>query len=402
VNAADLRGGHQIDLLQEGMAFFPALIEAIEGSRREIRLETYIFHFDESGERVAQALEQAALRGVAVYLVMDAVGTPAVPPIWAQRFDQAGVQWRLFLPLGSFGLLIPGRWRRMHRKLCVIDEAIGFCGGINVLNDYFDLGHGLQHSPRFDFSVRVQGPLVADMRATMLSFWQRLQLRRDLKRLKFEGAKSVWRQLARGRQQVEHSYGVSQPGVSAALVLRDNVRHRSDIERAYRQAIARAREEVFIANAYFLPGGKLRRALIHAARRGVRVRVLLQGRYEYFMQYHAAKPVYRALLEAGVEIHEYQAGFLHAKVAVVDGKWATVGSSNLDPLSLLLAREANVVVSGAEFATNLQGRLERALTERSVPVDLAGLRARSFAQRCKDQLAYGLMRLTLFVTGRRY
>src|SRR5690606_3980994 len=151
----------------------------------------------------------------------------------------------------------------------------------------------------------------------------------------------------------------------AALLLRDNVRHRSDIEKAYLRAIGLAREEIIIANAYFVPGRKLRRALGLAAGRGVRVRLLLQGRDEYFPQYHAARPVYGELLAAGIEIHEYSPSFLHAKVAVIDAlgprPWATVGSSNLDPLSLLLAREANVVVENREFARDLRERLADAM-----------------------------------------
>jgi cardiolipin synthase len=120
----------------------------------------------------------------------------------------------------------------------------------------------------------------------------------------------------------------SLPTVHAALVLRDNLRNRSSIEKSYLKAIGHARHDIVIANAYFLPGGKLRRALVGAARRGVKVTVLLQGRYEYFMQYHASRPVFDALLKAGVEIHAYAKSFLHAKVAVIDGHWATVGSSN--------------------------------------------------------------------------
>jgi cardiolipin synthase len=191
-------------------------------------------------------------------------------------------------------------------------------------------------------------------------------------------------------------------GALAALVLRDNVRNRTRIERTYRKAIGDAHQEVFIANAYFLPGGKLRRALIHAARRGVRVRLLLQGRYEYFMQYHATRPVYGALLAAGVEIYEYQAGFLHAKVAVVDGNWATVGSSNLDPLSLLLAREANVVVHDGAFAATLRKQLDEAIASHGVRLERQTYANRPLRQQFLDQLAYGLIRLVLFLTGRRY
>jgi len=195
-------------------------------------------------------------------------------------------------------------------------------------------------------------------------------------------------------------------GMRAIFLLRDNVHHRTHIERSYRRAIARARHEVIIANAYFIPGGRLRRALKHAARRGVRVQLLLQGRYEYFMQYHAARPVYGALLAAGVEIYEYEPSFLHAKVAVIDAHgarpWATVGSSNLDPLSLLLAREANVVVKDAAFARQLRQRLARAMADAGRPLDPQAYAHRPWRERLLDRMAFGLMRAALWVTGKRY
>ena len=137
-----LEPGHQLELLQGGEAFFPALIDAIDNSTREIRMETYIFNVAAAGAQVAAALERAGRRGVSVYLVMDGVGTPALPPQWSERFDQAGIEWRIFLPLGRLGVLIPSRWRRLHRKLCVIDGRVAFCGGLNVLDDYFDPNHG--------------------------------------------------------------------------------------------------------------------------------------------------------------------------------------------------------------------------------------------------------------------
>jgi cardiolipin synthase len=134
--------------------------------------------------------------------------------------------------------------------------------------------------------------------------------------------------------------------------------------------------------------------------------LLLQGRYEYFMQYHAARPVYGALLSAGVEIHEYTASFLHAKVAVVDADhdkpWATVGSSNLDPLSLLLAREANVVVADTAFAQQLHRRLNEVMAQQSQPVVASQDGQRPWHQRLRDWVAFGLMRLALFLSGKRY
>jgi len=395
-----LKFGHQLHLLESGEAFFPALEAAIDSSLREVRLETYIFHFDGAGARVAQALERAAQRGVAVYLVMDGIGTSEVPQEWSQRFADAGVQWHRFLPLGYWGLLIPVRWRRLHRKLCVVDTQTAFCGGINILDDYIDPDMGSMVSARFDFAVQVTGPLVADIHFVMVQFWTRLKATRQLRSLQLPRASQYWKQgadapAAEGKSRTGH-------GAAAALVLRDNFLNRSSIERAYRKAIAQARDEVLIANAYFLPGRKLRRALVLAASRGVRVRLLMHGSYESFMQYHAARPVLGSLLAAGVHIYEYRPGFLHAKVAVVDGHWATVGSSNLDPLSLLLAREANVIVVDGGFATALRSCILGAMDTSGERLDSSGYAARPWREHCLDLLAFGLMRLVLLLTGNRY
>lgn len=406
MTAPQLKPGHQVQLLQGGEALFPALVAAIDASLREVRLETYIFNFDAVGERVAAALERAALRGVKVYLVMDGFGTPSIPLAWAQRFTNAGLRWHLFSPLGRWGLLLPTGWRRLHRKLCVVDTQLAFCGGINILDDYFDPAYGVLESARFDFAVVVRGPLVADVHRAMVQFWGRLQLTRQLEHMEFKDARQTWKDSnvsARAAKSEPAVIAENAPGgINAMLVLRDNLRNRTRIERAYRKAIANAREEIVIANAYFLPGGKLRRSLVLAAKRGVRVRLLVQGRYEYFMQYHGARPVFGILLAAGVEIHEYSAGFLHAKVAVVDGRWATVGSSNLDPLSLLLAREANVVVDDVPFAQSLRDCLVKAMDTQGTLLDAPTYARRPWRQRLLDRVAFGVMRLLLFLAGRRY
>ena len=339
-----LTDGHHIQLIEGGQAYFESLIQALDQAQSHVLLETYIFDVHGAAVGVAEALERAALRGVRVWLLVDGVGTPKLPDVWRARLEQAGVECRIYLPLGTLGLLIPSRWRRLHRKLCVVDGHTAFCGGINILDDWYDPHHGTLSRPRLDFAVRAQGALVGHIQDSMAQLWWRLQgaqhardrqIPQAWRSFKAAGLPLPWKQsppLPDG----------SLPSSRAALLLRDNVLHRNQIERAYLKAIGLARHEVLIANAYFLPGRRLRQALVHAARRGVRVRLLVQGRYEYFMQYHAARPVYGALLAAGVEIYQYDASFLHAKVAVVEAHherpWATVGSSNLDPLSLLLAR----------------------------------------------------------------
>ena len=403
-----LRAGHQLQLLQGAQAFFPALIDAIDHSVLEVRLETYIFNAEGSGADVAAALERAASRGVAVYLVMDGAGTPALTPQWQERFRRAGLAWQFFSPMGQLGLLVPSQWRRLHRKLCVVDGLVAFCGGANVLDDFFDPNHGALKVARLDFTVRVTGPLVQEVHAVVSQFWWRLQA---VSTARAHDLRASWQAVHQSvvLAHQNQSAGPLPPmplngvaGARAGLVLRDNLRHRARIERAYRKAIGEATTEIIIANAYFLPGRKLRRGLIHAARRGVRVRLLLQGRYEYFMQYHAARPVYGALLAEGVEIHEYGVSFLHAKVAVIDNRWATVGSSNLDPLSLLMAHEANLVVEDADFARQLRAELEAAITQGGIPVDPQTYANRPWRQRLLDRIAFGLMRLALFLTGKRY
>jgi cardiolipin synthase A/B len=399
-----------LQLLQGGREFFPALVKALDAAHTWIQLETYIFDFHGAGAEVAEALIRAAKRGVTVQVLVDGIGTNALPAEWREKFAAAKVDWFVYSPLGTglsgLGLLVPERWRRLHRKLCVIDQHTLFCGGINVLDDFYDPNHGELEAPRVDFAVTMTGPLAVQAADAMALLWWRVQAgysaRQRHMATAWERFKVAGYGGRTGRAPLVAASDTGAGGPKAALILRDNLRNRSSIERAYRKAIGKARQEIIIANAYFLPGGKLRRALIGATKRGVRVTLLLQGRYEYFMQYHAARPVYGALLAAGVEIHEYEAGFLHAKVAVVDGHWATVGSSNLDPLSLLLAREANVVVEDRAFAEGLAGILRQAMVSQGRRMEPADHSHRPLGQRLQGWVAYALVRLALLVTGQRY
>lgn len=421
-----MRSGHQLLLLQGGVEFFPSLVQAMDAARMVVHLETYIFEFAGSALSVAEALERAARRGVVVRLLVDGVGTPHVPEEWQRRFADAGVALRIYAPLGRLGLLLPSRWRRLHRKLCVVDGVVGFCGGINIIDDQDDVALGRLTAPRLDFALRVAGPLVDDMVDTMEQLWWRMQAARRARQREFKAAWDALRSsrpvgdFSRLLQKIEAEadlgetalvagpFGETLPaplGVDSAratLLLRDNVSHRHDIERAYLKAIGEARQDIVIANAYFIPGRKLRRALTLAAARGVRVRLLLQGKYEHFFQYRAARPVYQRLVDAGIEIHEYAPSALHAKVAVVDRRWSTVGSTNLDPLSMLLAREANVMTNDRRFSSLLHGYLDGLVQHAGQLINAQTLSQRHWTQRLLDRVAFGIMRATLFVTGHRY
>ncbi|HRH05223.1 MAG TPA: cardiolipin synthase ClsB [Burkholderiaceae bacterium] len=392
-----------LSLLQGTKELFPALIEAIDAARHSIELETYIFDTTQSGADIAKSLAQAAARGVSVRLLVDGFGTPQLDAEWSLRFKQAGVHVLVFEPIVTFGFFIPSQWRRLHRKLCVIDKTLAFCGGINILDDFYDPNHGTLPAARFDFCVRVTGSLVPAIHQVTNQLWGQLAahelgMRKIPERMLTALEKFKQKQAPR---KFKSSLS-SQKLKYADLVLRDNVSNRSAIERAYLQAIGEARRSIVIANAYFLPGAKLRKALINAAKRGVKVQLLLQGKYEYFLQYHAVRPVYGVLLAAGIEIYEYTPSYLHAKVAVVDGVWATVGSSNLDPLSLLLAREANIVVQDKVFANSLSERLCTAILQNSKRIEPSELANRPWAQRIRDRIAFAFMRTSLWFIGKRY
>ena len=409
-----LQPGHHVRLLKGGTEYFSALVADFDRARVEILFETYIFEFTGAAIEVAEAIERAGGRGLTVRVVVDGIGTGEIPATWQARWNAAGVAWRVFNPARGWRLLLPARWRRLHRKLCVVDARICFCGGINVLDDYYDpTTHGKLAKPRFDFAVRVTGPLVVDAHETMARLWLRMKAAHEMRQFDFLAALAAVRKAAGVGTDADDpelnapnlSRGDEGPPPLAGLVLRDNFRFRKRIEHFYRYAINQARHELVIANAYFVPGVALQRGLVNAARRGVKVTLLLQGRYEYFMQHHTSRAMYGVMLDAGIEIFEYAPSFLHAKVAVFDseqGSIATVGSSNLDPLSLLLAREANVFVRDERFVSELREALMDAAKSGGRRVEKADYSKRPLVQRSLAWVAYAAMRIALFATRHRY
>ena len=375
--------GNRLTLLRNGTEYFPALEAALDAAATEVFLETYIFADDATGRRIAAALTRAAARGVAVHVLIDGFGSHAYHwPELLPQLKEGGVRAFIFRPKISPLTLRRTRLRRLHRKLVVIDGRVGFVGGINVIDD---METPRQTPPRYDFAVRIEGPLLADMHAEAVRLWQVVLWTQFGRRTPYEAAASPVTAAA-GSQR-------------AAFVIRDNFRHRSDIEDAYLAAIGGAQREIVIACAYFFPGRSFRRALREAARRGVRVVLLLQGRIEYMIMHYASRALYGSFLRGGIEIHEYRKSFMHAKVAVIDGTWATVGSSNIDPFSLLLAREANVVVEDAGFAGELRANLETALQEGANRLKHSDWRQQSWVTRVLMWLFYGLARLMTGMSG---
>lgn len=373
--------GNRITLLHNGAEYFPALESAIDEANQEIHLQTYIFKYDLTGISIASALKRAAQRGVAVHLLIDGFGSLSFPQKAIDNLIAAGVQVMHYRKEVFSFRFRRHRLRRMHRKLVVIDARIAFVGGINIINDYQKPGEPI---PRFDYAVKIEGPLLATIHSSARRLWMLVAWAHFKKR---------W---------ITHlelqPITIPVGNQRAAFVIRDNLRHRRDIERSYLKVIATAYNEIIIANAYFLPGRNFRQALIHAARRGVSVILLLQGKIEYRIQYHASRALYDNLLDAGIKIYEYQKSFLHAKVAVIDQYWSTVGSSNIDPLSLLMAQEANVMVLDQAFAMELRITLQRAM-EDSRPVSKIYWGKQSWINRSLNWISYYIVRILQGVLG---
>ena len=420
------KAGNDVSLLENGVQLFPALCAAFDAATTSIHVEMYIFRLDIAGKQLLHHLMQAAKRGLKVRVVIDGYGSAAEDETIARALRAAGGQCRIYRPepkhftLKSLDFM---RLRRLHRKIVVVDGTIGFVGGINFEDDYSTADPDVRTTdPRYDYAVRVAGPIVTDLVEALDLLWLRTRkYSKDIKHLRTRlrhfkrhrvttripepapatASAPISRPVVESASSVSSSAHTSNahPNMHAALILRDNLRYRRTIERAYLFHIAAAKTEIIIANAYFLPGGKLRRALIDAAKRGVKVRLLLQGKIEYQMQYHATRWIYDLFLRDGIEIYEYLPSFLHAKVAVIDGV-SFVGSSNLDPFSLLLAREANVLINDAGFTGQLRQSLENAMTRGSRIIELTLYGRRPFLGRIADGLSYLLLRIGVALSGK--
>lgn len=349
--------GNQVKLLENGEAFFPRVFECIAAAQREVLLETFILFEDKVGRALHAALLTAARRGVRIDITVDGYGSPDLSHSFVKSLTDAGVRIHVFDPAPRLWGLRTNVFRRMHRKIVAVDAERAFVGGINYSADHLaDYGPDAKQ----DYAVEIEGPLAQHIRGFAV---------RTL-RASRPGALSRARSALSGKPVADVADDLldrypaltevpRQAGdMAAMLVVRDNAHHRNDIERHYRIAIRSARERVVIANAYFFPGYRLLRDMRRAARRGVDVQLILQGAPDMPIVKTAANLLYHHLLTGGVRIYEYIERPLHGKVATSDSEWSTVGSSNLDPLSLSLNLEANVIVRDQSFNAQLRERLD--------------------------------------------
>ncbi|MDP1542780.1 MAG: cardiolipin synthase ClsB [Polycyclovorans sp.] len=339
--------GNRLHLLENGEQYYSAVLNAIESSQSEVLIETFILFSDEVGHALRAALIRAAQRGVKVVITVDGYGSPDLTPEFVGAMTACGIDFRYFDPRPRVCGRRTNSFKRLHRKLVIVDQKHAFVGGLN-----FSIEHLAAYGAdaKQDYALQIYGPLVKHVHVLACAL---------LNEQPMPPARPWWR----GRAEQPPGHLKPGQGASAKLIWRDNHHHQDDIDIHYRHAIRRARHNVTIANAYFFPSYRIIRELRRAARRGVNVTLILQGRNDHALAAWAARALYTHLIQSGVRIFEYTRRRLHAKVAVIDGHWATVGSSNLDPTSLSLNLEANVVVDDAEFANALQKSLHTLLVK---------------------------------------
>jgi cardiolipin synthase len=344
--------GNQFKLLENGEQFFPRVFESVDSAREQVVLETFILFEDKVGKALHAHLLKAAERGVQIDVTIDGFGSPDLSPEFLGSLADAGVRVHVFEPGSRLWGWRTNVVRRMHRKIVVIDGKRAFVGGINYSADHLaDFGPEAKQ----DYAVEIEGPLVA-----VINDFVHRALRAGQRNASHGGASSARAGMpADASRSVEDLIaGLPAAGeASAIFVTRDNLEHTTDIEKHYRIAIRSARHRVVIANAYFFPGYLLLREMRRAAKRGVQVNLILQGEPDMPIVKTAASLLYHHLIAAGVRIFEYQEKPLHGKVAMSDDLWATVGSSNLDPLSLSLNLEANVIIRDSSFNQLLYEKL---------------------------------------------
>lgn len=346
------RDGNEAKLLINGEEFYPAVFEAIRSARHQVLLETFIIEEDKVGIELQQALITAAQRGVEVEVMTDDYGTFNLSASFVAALVDAGVKMHVFDPSPRTLGMRTNLFRRLHRKIVVVDGELAFIGGINFCADHLsDFGPMAKQ----DYAVQVRGPIVNDIHKVSA------RLLSDASIHEHRPAKQKFTPPNNGPVG----------DIRMRVAVRDNNRHTSDIEWLYLRAIRSAKERIVIANAYFFPGYRLLRALRNAARRGLEVTLILQGQPDMPWVSMCSRLLYSYLIKEGVIIYEYCERPLHGKVAVVDREWTTIGSSNLDPLSLAMNLEANVFLENAAFTQHLYEHLHGLAESSCKPISLA-------------------------------
>ena len=370
--------GNKVELLIDGPTTYDAMFAAIQSAKNNINMETYIIENDEIGQRFAALLISKQRSGVQVNLIYDSVGSSSTPKEFFKPMKESGINILEYNPINP--LMARKGWQfnqRDHRKLLIVDGQVAFVGGINISSVYSSgsLGSGSfgkskstkDKQPWRDTHLRLAGPVVNEFQKLFIATWSQQKGEPLASKDYFPMPKSKGNDVVRAiGSSPEEAYSQ----IYATLI----------------SAINSAETQVFLTNAYFVPDPQLLAALKEAVQRGVDVRLLLPGKTDSMLVFYASRSYYDELLSAGVKIYERQDALLHAKTALIDGVWSTIGSTNLDWRSFVNNQEINAVMLGQDFGGQMQTMFEKDL-ESSKLITLEAWRKRSIAARIKERAA---------------
>lgn len=386
--------GNSVELLVDGPATHAAQLAAIRAAQHHIHLDVYILTDEKLGQAYADALQERARAGVKVRVIFDSIGGMGAGLKFRESLRNAGVELYEYNTVNP--LKDPRLWRlnrRSHRKLLVVDGLVAFTGGINITDEYAEASplagsSGTGSQGWRDTHIKVQGPAVAEFQRAFLNTWEQGKGEIEL-------APQYWPSLpAKGDNlvRVVANEGADFLQLTLGLpedVVRELLKKRTegnDIYASYLTAISEARHRIWITQAYFAPNKEFLRVLKAAAKRGVDVRILMPGVSDVGLLPLAARSFYDEMLKAGIQLYEYQPVMIHAKTAVVDGVWSTVGSSNLDFRSFIHNDEANAVVIGQAFGAEMEQLYTQDL-QQSKQISLAEWRKRPVLEKLKETSA---------------
>jgi cardiolipin synthase A/B len=349
---ASLQGfvpGNKVTLIQGGKEYFDLLTRLINAAKNTIHLQTYIFSDDETGAAVADALKHAALRNVKVYVLADGYASQAISKKFIHGLRAAGVYFRFFEPVLKNRYFYFGR--RLHHKIVVADGTAALIGGRNIADRYNDA----QGQPAWlDFALLAEGPVVQQFCQLCSKMWVGQSAKRTA--------------AACGESELTDS---AEWNSAVRLRRNDWVRRHNEISATYIEMLRGAKKEITVFCSYFLPGRFMRRLLASAAKRGVAIKVVTAGRSDVLLAKYAERWLYDWLLRNNIRLYEYQPTVLHAKIAVCDSEWLTIGSYNINNISAYASIELNADVYNSEFAAGVHEQLDAIIVQHCIPITKA-------------------------------
>lgn len=364
---------NKVTLIRGGAGYFNTLLELINNATESIHIQTYIYDEDETGKQVAEALKEAVLRKVEVHLMADGYASKEISEDFIAELKAAGIQFRFFEPLFRSRDFYFGR--RMHHKITVADTKYALVGGINISNRYNDM----PHAPAWlDFALYAEGEIARELCILCWKSWNGYPMNMGVtpceqKALRFDFS----------------------PGERSAVRMRRNdwVRRKNQISSTYVEILRSSKKEVTILCSYFLPSGFIRKQMVDAVKRGVKIRVITAGVSDVKVAKSAERWLYDWLLRNRIELYEYQENILHGKMAVCDSEWMTIGSYNINNISAYASIELNLDVHNPSFVSNTRNVLQQIIEEDCIPISMEEhLRTKNIFKQFGRWLSYEFIR----------